>query len=188
MTAFLYQRSSIKRGSPGLLRGAGGRGAARRRGPGARYRRARSINAAKPVSLPKARCVPVLFQLSAETGPRPGAASGTILPEAISAIRRPPLFRRSTPAALTLGVTHAPYRRVLDRFTDLGADMIFAGHTHGGQVCVPGYGALVTNCDLDAARVKATVGEISLALEKVYGRHRAEIRAISGEEVKASIA
>ena len=33
---------------------------------------------------------------------------------------------------------------------------------------------------IDAARVKATVGEISLALEKVFGRHRAEIRAISG--------
>jgi methylmalonyl-CoA mutase len=33
---------------------------------------------------------------------------------------------------------------------------------------------------IDAARAKATVGEISMALEKVYGRHRAEIRAISG--------
>ncbi len=33
---------------------------------------------------------------------------------------------------------------------------------------------------VDAARVKATVGEISSALEKVFGRHRAEIRAISG--------
>ncbi len=31
-----------------------------------------------------------------------------------------------------------------------------------------------------AARAKATVGEISLAMEKVFGRHRAEIRAISG--------
>ena len=31
-----------------------------------------------------------------------------------------------------------------------------------------------------AARVKATVGEISFALEKVYGRHRAEIKSISG--------
>ncbi|WP_230532993.1 methylmalonyl-CoA mutase [Microvirga roseola] len=31
-----------------------------------------------------------------------------------------------------------------------------------------------------AARAKATVGEISDALEKVWGRHRAEIRAISG--------
>ena len=33
---------------------------------------------------------------------------------------------------------------------------------------------------IDAARAKATVGEISDALEKVFGRHRAEIRAISG--------
>ena len=33
---------------------------------------------------------------------------------------------------------------------------------------------------VDAARAKATVGEISNALEQVYGRHRAEIRAITG--------
>jgi methylmalonyl-CoA mutase len=33
---------------------------------------------------------------------------------------------------------------------------------------------------IDAARAKATVGEISMALEKVFGRHRAEIRSISG--------
>jgi methylmalonyl-CoA mutase len=33
---------------------------------------------------------------------------------------------------------------------------------------------------IDAARAKATVGEISLALEKAFGRHRAEIKAISG--------
>jgi methylmalonyl-CoA mutase len=33
---------------------------------------------------------------------------------------------------------------------------------------------------VDAARAKATVGEISLALEKTFGRHRADIRAISG--------
>jgi len=33
---------------------------------------------------------------------------------------------------------------------------------------------------VDAARKMATVGEISEALEKVYGRHRAEIRSISG--------
>jgi len=33
---------------------------------------------------------------------------------------------------------------------------------------------------IEAARAKATVGEISAALEKVYGRHRAEIRAITG--------
>jgi len=33
---------------------------------------------------------------------------------------------------------------------------------------------------IDAARAKATVGEISMALEKVFGRHRAEIKAITG--------
>lgn len=55
---------------------------------------------------------------------------------------------------LQLGVTHAPYLRVLDAMVADGADLLLAGHTHGGQVCVPGYGALITNCDLDAARVK----------------------------------
>ncbi|MGO1414761.1 MAG: metallophosphoesterase [Microbacterium gubbeenense] len=54
----------------------------------------------------------------------------------------------ASPADLTLGVTHAPYQRVLDGFMDRGADAIFAGHTHGGQVRVPGFGALVANCDL----------------------------------------
>ena len=49
---------------------------------------------------------------------------------------------------ITIGVTHAPYRRILDQFTANGADIIVAGHTHGGQVCVPGVGALVTNCDI----------------------------------------
>ena len=44
---------------------------------------------------------------------------------------------------------------------------------------------------IDAARVKATVGEISDALEKVYGRHAATIRTISGvyrEEARAGVA
>lgn len=57
-------------------------------------------------------------------------------------------------AALNIGVTHAPYLRLLDAMAADGMDLIFAGHTHGGQVCIPGYGALITNCDLDTARVK----------------------------------
>ncbi|MFC0624219.1 metallophosphoesterase [Kribbella deserti] len=57
-------------------------------------------------------------------------------------------------ADLSIGVTHAPYLRVLDRFVADGYPLILAGHTHGGQVAVPFYGALVTNCDLDASRVK----------------------------------
>ncbi|MBS2962750.1 metallophosphoesterase [Actinocrinis puniceicyclus] len=55
---------------------------------------------------------------------------------------------------LTIGVTHAPYLRVLDAMTTEGVPLILAGHTHGGQLCVPFYGALVTNCDLDRARAK----------------------------------
>jgi predicted MPP superfamily phosphohydrolase len=57
-------------------------------------------------------------------------------------------------ADLRLGVTHAPYLRVLDQFAADGYDLTFAGHTHGGQLCLPGKGALVTNCDLDTRRAK----------------------------------
>ncbi|GAA4363517.1 metallophosphoesterase [Nocardioides caricicola] len=57
-------------------------------------------------------------------------------------------------ADLRLGVAHAPYLRVLDRFAADGYDAILAGHTHGGQVCVPGFGALTTNCDLEPERAK----------------------------------
>jgi len=67
------------------------------------------------------------------------------LPGLIAAL--PPVGRDDV-EPLRLGVTHAPYRRVLDTFTALHADVIFAGHTHGGQVRVPGFGALVANCDL----------------------------------------
>jgi uncharacterized protein len=57
-------------------------------------------------------------------------------------------------SGLRLGVSHAPYQRVLDAMTDDGADLVLAGHTHGGQVCVPGVGALVTNCDLPTSYAK----------------------------------
>ena len=57
-------------------------------------------------------------------------------------------------ADLSLAVVHAPYLRVLDSFTADGYPLILAGHTHGGQLCVPFYGALVTNCDIDPDRVK----------------------------------
>jgi predicted MPP superfamily phosphohydrolase len=53
-----------------------------------------------------------------------------------------------------LGVAHAPYQRVLNSFTDLGADAVFAGHTHGGQVCIPGVGAIVANCDIPLKQAK----------------------------------
>jgi predicted MPP superfamily phosphohydrolase len=57
-------------------------------------------------------------------------------------------------AHLRVAVIHAPYQRVLDHFTEDGADLLLAGHTHGGQLCIPGYGALVSNCDLPTWRAK----------------------------------
>ena len=49
---------------------------------------------------------------------------------------------------------HSPEPELLDRFADDGYDLLLAGHTHGGQVCLPWYGSLVTNCGIDRARVK----------------------------------
>ena len=57
-------------------------------------------------------------------------------------------------ADLNIGVMHSPEPRNLDRFAADGYKLLLAGHTHGGQLCVPFYGALVTNCGIETARVK----------------------------------
>ena len=56
-------------------------------------------------------------------------------------------------ADLRLGVLHSPEPKVMDLFAADGYDLLLAGHTHGGQLRVPGYGALVTNCGIDRDRV-----------------------------------
>jgi predicted MPP superfamily phosphohydrolase len=59
------------------------------------------------------------------------------------------------PAAdLRLGVMHSPEPAMMDKFVADGFDLLLAGHTHGGQLCLPGYGTLVTNCGLDAGRAR----------------------------------
>jgi predicted MPP superfamily phosphohydrolase len=45
-----------------------------------------------------------------------------------------------------LAVAHSP--DVARALADLEYDLIVCGHTHGGQICIPGFGALVTNSDL----------------------------------------
>jgi len=57
-------------------------------------------------------------------------------------------------ADVRLGVAHAPYLRVLDQYVRDGYDAVLAGHTHGGQVCLPGGRALTTNCDLEPERAR----------------------------------
>jgi uncharacterized protein len=58
------------------------------------------------------------------------------------------------PSRLRLGIAHSPYRRVLDAYERNGYQLVLCGHTHGGQVRMPGVGALVTNCDLPADRAR----------------------------------
>jgi len=55
-------------------------------------------------------------------------------------------------ADLRLGLVHAPEPRLLDVFAGDGAQLLLCGHTHGGQLRVPWFGALVTNCGLDRGR------------------------------------
>jgi uncharacterized protein len=43
---------------------------------------------------------------------------------------------------------------VLDGFAADGYDLVLAGHTHGGQLRLPGYGAIVTNCGIDRSRAR----------------------------------
>ena len=67
-----------------------------------------------------------------------------------------------TSGDISIGVTHAPYTRVLDGMAKDQIDLIFAGHTHGGQVRVPWFGgsrSLTTNCDLPNWRSRGLTKE-----------------------------
>jgi len=62
---------------------------------------------------------------------------------------------RADPAAdLRIGVMHSPEPRLLDRFAADGYELLLAGHTHGGQLCLPIYGTLITNCGIDRRRAR----------------------------------
>lgn len=72
----------------------------------------------------------------------------TTLPP-VDAIRPP-----DGPSLLHLGLVHAPYLAALDLLVEVGSDLVLAGHTHGGQVRLPGVGALVDNCDLPLSQAR----------------------------------
>ena len=65
-----------------------------------------------------------------------------------------PVPANGDPSRLRIGVVHSPYQRSLNAFERSGYQLLLAGHTHGGQVRLPGVGALVTNCDLPRERVR----------------------------------
>jgi predicted MPP superfamily phosphohydrolase len=64
---------------------------------------------------------------------------------------------------LALGLSHTPEPRVLDAFTADGVGLILSGHTHGGQIRLPGIGALVSNCGLDRSRVRGLSRHVTAA-------------------------
>ncbi|GAB2561663.1 metallophosphoesterase [Leucobacter ruminantium] len=74
-------------------------------------------------------------------------------------------------APLRIGVVHAPYQEALGELLDDGAGLILAGHTHGGQVRMPGVGALTSNCDLPTAQARG--------LSVWYDAHRAAYLNVS---------
>ncbi|MFM7014210.1 MAG: metallophosphoesterase [Actinomycetota bacterium] len=88
-------------------------------------------------------------------------------------INRADLSKVSAGEGFTIALTHAPYLEILEGLTDLGASVIFAGHTHGGQVRLPIIGALTTNCDLPNAYARGLsgweFGERSVILSVVAG-------------------
>jgi uncharacterized protein len=49
---------------------------------------------------------------------------------------------------VAIGLSHTPEPRIVDAFAADGFRLVLSGHTHGGQLRVPGIGALVTNCGL----------------------------------------
>jgi uncharacterized protein len=84
----------------------------------------------------------------------------------------------SADADLHLGLTHSPEPEVLDAMAADGFTLLLAGHTHGGQVRVPGVGALVTNCGLDRRMARGlhrwpggTAGQTWLHVSAGLGTH-----------------
>ena len=85
-------------------------------------------------------------EVEAARGRRPAHRTGPVRPgrRAVRPGRRPRPRRRRT----------RPTSGSSTRWPATAAGLVLAGHTHGGQLCLPGIGALITNCDLAPAQAK----------------------------------
>lgn len=83
----------------------------------------------------------------------------------------------SSADALRIGVAHAPVSAALNTLAGSGAELILAGHTHGGQVCLPGGHALVTNCDLPRPQAKG-LSSVQVPARKVSGHPEEPARTV----------
>lgn len=77
-------------------------------------------------------------------------------------------------ADIALALVHSPEPRVLAQFEQDGYDLSFSGHTHGGQLCLPGSRAIVTNCGIDRARVQGLhdFGRMKMHVSNGLGQSR----------------
>ena len=92
-------------------------------------------------------------------------AKASFLPQGLSIIgidypgispgRLKDIARSVPPEHLILALFHMPRR--LDDIKEAGIHMAFGGHTHGGQIRVPGFGALVTDSELKRSEASGLV-------------------------------
>jgi predicted MPP superfamily phosphohydrolase len=54
----------------------------------------------------------------------------------------------NNPDKMLICLTHTPDRGLIAELSSNGADLIIAGHTHGGQVRLPGIGAIISGCNI----------------------------------------
>lgn len=92
--------------------------------------------------------IEALGETAAETDGAAAAPDAPAIASGAPAAQKARPGRHADHAVTRLGVVHAPYQFALGALLDAGADVLLAGHTHGGQVRMPGVGALTTNCDL----------------------------------------
>lgn len=97
--------------------------------------------------------------------PPPPASSSTSVPAPVPA---------AAPAAVPIRLLLSHYPNLLPVASDLGMDLVFSGHTHGGQWRLPKRLALYTSCDLPGhlsagvLRYRQTLGVVSRGLGETF--------------------